>query len=173
MNRRIDDDGIFKYKLRNVIDYFDEVINQWSSSRDPNLKWLQTRLISSSLFVTFLIFLWLGVPWRVMCPWYGLLIGWAVDMWLAAVPRSGGKAYLRGICRHIFTQSTVLPVPTRHSVYQNADSSPSKHEDSTQCCFNVGPAPLAMGQYWNSIGSNARVCWAPHRCLSTPTPPPP
>ena len=38
-----------------------------------------------------------------------------------------------------------------------------------QCC----PAPLAVGQYWNSIGSNARVCWAPHRCLSTPTPPPP
>ena len=32
-------------------------------------------------------------------------------------------------------------------VYQNADSSPSKHEDSTQCCFNVGPAPLAVGQY--------------------------
>ena len=31
-------------------------------------------------------------------------------------------------------------------VYQNADSSPSKHEDSTQCCFNVGPAPLAVGQ---------------------------
>ena len=32
-------------------------------------------------------------------------------------------------------------------VYQNADSSPSKHEDLTQCCFNVGPAPLAVGQY--------------------------
>ena len=43
-------------------------------------------------------------------------------------------------------------------VYQNADSSPSKHEDSTQCCFNVGPAPLAVGQYWNSIGSNPLVC---------------
>ena len=56
-------------------------------------------------------------------------------------------------------------------VYQNADSSPSKHEDLTQCCFNVGPAPLAVGQYWNSIGSNPRVCWAPHRCLSTPIPP--
>ena len=56
-------------------------------------------------------------------------------------------------------------------VYQNADSSPSKHEDLTQCCFNVGPAPLAVGQYWNSLGSNPRVCWAPHRCLSTPTPP--
>ena len=58
-------------------------------------------------------------------------------------------------------------------VYPNADSSPSKHEDSTQSCFNVGQAPLAVGQYWNSIGSNARVCWTPHRCLSTPTPPPP
>ena len=58
-------------------------------------------------------------------------------------------------------------------VYQNADSSPSKHDDSTQCCFNVGPAPLAVGQYWNSIGSNTRVCWDPHRCLSTRTPPPP
>ena len=31
-------------------------------------------------------------------------------------------------------------------VYHNADSSPSKHEDLTQCCFNVGPAPLAVGQ---------------------------
>ena len=29
------------------------------------------------------------------------------------------------------------------SVFQNADS---KHEDLTQCCFNVGPA-LAVGQY--------------------------
>ena len=37
-------------------------------------------------------------------------------------------------------------------VYQNADSSPSKHEDSTQCCFNVGPAPLAVGQYWTALG---------------------
>ena len=55
-------------------------------------------------------------------------------------------------------------------VYQNADSSPSKHEDSTQCCFNVGPAPLAVGQYWNSIGSNARVCWELHTgvCLHPP-----
>ena len=52
-------------------------------------------------------------------------------------------------------------------VYQNADSSLSKHEDLTQCCFNVGPAPLAVGKYWNSIGSNPRVCWAPHRCLYT------
>ena len=56
-------------------------------------------------------------------------------------------------------------------VYQNADSSLSKHEDLTQSCFNVGPAPL--GKYWNSIGSIPRVCWAPHRCPSTPTPPPP
>ena len=56
-------------------------------------------------------------------------------------------------------------------VYPNADSSLRKHEDLTQCCFNVGPAPLAVGQYWNSIGSNTRVRWAPHRCLSTPTPP--
>ena len=31
-------------------------------------------------------------------------------------------------------------------VNQNADSSPSKHEDSTHCCFNVGPAPMAVGQ---------------------------
>ena len=31
-------------------------------------------------------------------------------------------------------------------VYHNADSSPSKHEDLTRCCFNVGPAPLAVGQ---------------------------
>ena len=31
-------------------------------------------------------------------------------------------------------------------VYHNADSSPSKHEDLTRCCFYVGPAPLAVGQ---------------------------
>ena len=31
-------------------------------------------------------------------------------------------------------------------VYHNASSSPSKHEDLTRCCFNVGPAPLAVGQ---------------------------
>ena len=56
-------------------------------------------------------------------------------------------------------------------VYQNADSSLRKHEDLTQCCFNIGPAPLVGGggQYGNSIGSNLRVCWAPHKCLSTPT----
>ena len=32
-------------------------------------------------------------------------------------------------------------------VYQNADRSLSKHEDLTQCCFNVGPAPLAVVKY--------------------------
>ena len=32
-------------------------------------------------------------------------------------------------------------------VYPNADSSLRKHEDLTQCCFNVGPAPLAVGHY--------------------------
>ena len=32
-------------------------------------------------------------------------------------------------------------------VYQDADSSLSKHEDLTQCCFNVGPAPLVVGKY--------------------------
>ena len=53
-------------------------------------------------------------------------------------------------------------------VYPNAGSQ-EKHEDLTRCFFNVGPALLAVGQYWNSIGSNPRVCWAPHRCLSTPT----
>ena len=31
-------------------------------------------------------------------------------------------------------------------VYPNADSSLRKHEDLTQCCFNVGPAPLK--QHW-------------------------
>ena len=51
-------------------------------------------------------------------------------------------------------------------VYPNADSSLRKHEDLTQCCFNVGPAPLAVGQYWNSIGSNPRVFWAPHKPVS-------
>ena len=59
-------------------------------------------------------------------------------------------------------------------MYQNADSSLRKHKDLTQCCFNIGPGPLVGGgggQYWNSIESNSRVCWAPHRCLSTPTPP--
>ena len=35
-------------------------------------------------------------------------------------------------------------------VYQNANDSPSKHEDSTQCFFNVGPAgggPI-LKQHW-------------------------
>ena len=35
----------------------------------------------------------------------------------------------------------------RHKPGYRADSSPSKHEALTQCCFNVGPAPLAVGQY--------------------------
>ena len=51
-------------------------------------------------------------------------------------------------------------------VYPNADSSLRKHEDMTQFCFNVGPAPLAVGQYWNSIGSNPRVCWELHTGVS-------
>ena len=88
------------------------------------------------------------------------------------------------LCKFVCTSFVQLYLPyTEHCtacsnqtqtarVYQNADSSPSKHEALTQCCFNVGPVPLAMGQYWNSIGSNPRVCWAPHRCLSTPTPTP-
>ena len=54
-------------------------------------------------------------------------------------------------------------------VYPNAKC---KDKDLTLCCFNVGPAPLAVGQYWNNIRSKPRVCWAPHRCLSTPNPPP-
>ena len=45
-----------------------------------------------------------------------------------------------------------------------------KHENLTQCCFNIGPGPLVGVQYWNNLGSNHGVCWAPHRCLFTPTP---
>ena len=58
---------------------------------------------------------------------------------------------------------------TDGTVYPNADSSPCKDEDLTRCGFNVGPALLAVGQYWNNIRSKPRVCWAPHGCLSTPT----
>ena len=32
-------------------------------------------------------------------------------------------------------------------VYPNADSSPCKDEDLTRGRFNVGPAPLAVGQF--------------------------
>ena len=36
---------------------------------------------------------------------------------------------------------------------------PSKREDLTQCCFNIGPPPTALDQHWNNIGSSPRVCW--------------
>ena len=41
---------------------------------------------------------------------------------------------------------------------------PSKREDLTQYCFNIGPPPTALDQHWNNIGSNPRVCWesCPH-----------
>ena len=41
---------------------------------------------------------------------------------------------------------------------------PSKREDLTQCCFNIGPPPTALDQHWNNIGSSLRVCWesCPH-----------
>ena len=63
------------------------------------------------------------------------------------------------------------PVPTRHrkQLYQNADSSLRKHEDLTQCCFNIGPAPLvgganietALGQILVFAGLNTGVCLQP------------
>ena len=39
----------------------------------------------------------------------------------------------------------------------------SKHEDLTQCCFNIGSPPTALDQHWNNIGSGPRVCW--ENCL--------
>ena len=46
------------------------------------------------------------------------------------------------------TQSTVQPVPTRHrrlACIKMPTALPANTK--TQCCFNVGPAPLAVGQY--------------------------
>ena len=36
---------------------------------------------------------------------------------------------------------------------------PSKYEDVTQCCFNIGLPPTALGQHWNNIRSSPGVCW--------------
>ena len=36
---------------------------------------------------------------------------------------------------------------------------PSTYEDLTQCCFNIGPLPMALVQHWNNLGSSPRVCW--------------
>ena len=54
-----------------------------------------------------------------------------------------------GIYRYLYTDHCAACSDQTQTAraYQNADSSPSKHEDSTQCCFNAGPAPLAVGQY--------------------------
>ena len=54
-----------------------------------------------------------------------------------------------GIYRYLYTEHCAACSDQTQTarVYQNADSSPSKHEDTTQCCFNAGPAPLAVGQY--------------------------
>ena len=36
---------------------------------------------------------------------------------------------------------------------------PSKHETSTQCCFDVGPPSSTPVHHQSSIGSMSRVCW--------------
>ena len=52
-------------------------------------------------------------------------------------------------------------------VYQNADSSLRKHEDLTQCCFNVGPPrrwaniETALGQILVFAGLHTGVCLQP------------
>ena len=55
-------------------------------------------------------------------------------------------------------------------VYQNADSSLGKHQDLTQCCFNIGPEPLvggggnietALGQILVFAGLHTGVCLHP------------
>ena len=35
---------------------------------------------------------------------------------------------------------------------------PSKHEELTECCFDIGPPPTALAQHWN-IWSTPRVFW--------------
>ena len=47
---------------------------------------------------------------------------------------------------------------------------PSKREDLTQCCFNIGPPPTALDQHWNNIGSSPRVCWESCPHFDTPVP---
>ena len=54
-------------------------------------------------------------------------------------------------------------------MYQNADSSLRKHEDLTQCCFNIGPGPLVggtniettLGQIFAFAGLHTGVCLPP------------
>ena len=36
---------------------------------------------------------------------------------------------------------------------------PGKHETSTQCWTNVGPASWTVAQHWTNIGSMFPVCW--------------
>ena len=43
-------------------------------------------------------------------------------------------------------------------VYHNADISPSKHEDLTQCCFN---SETALGQIFAFAGLHTGVCLHP------------
>ena len=51
-----------------------------------------------------------------------------------------GHALHRALCLACSNQTQTV------RVYHNEDSSPSKHEDLTRCCFYVGPVPLAVGQ---------------------------
>ena len=37
-------------------------------------------------------------------------------------------------------------------------TAPSKHETLSQCCFNVGPPSLTLGQHYTIIGSTSRAC---------------
>ena len=74
-----------------------------------------------------------------------------------------------------YTQNTVQPVPTRHRRHACIKMQTALSRN-TRTWPNVVSILVQRrwwggGQNWNSIGSNPRVCWAPHRCLSTPTSP--
>ena len=68
------------------------------------------------------------------------------------------------------TQSTVQPVSTRHRRY-SCIKMQTALSGNTRTWPNV-VSILVQGRRWGGGGgANPRVCWAPHRCLSTPTPP--
>ena len=64
------------------------------------------------------------------------------------------QSMMQNIARLFYTEHCAAcsnQSQTAH-MYQNADSSLRKHEDLTQCCFNIGPGPLVGGpilkQHW-------------------------
>ena len=65
--------------------------------------------------------------------------------WVPGIPKQQSSCYTEH-CAACSNQTQTA------RVYPNADRSLRKQEDLTQCCFNVGPRPLAVGQYCNSMG---------------------